>query len=474
MRARSQHTNRMIFTQMDRRRFDALAGYARHPNITLFTQEIDWFAGSDERVLGTLVWDRIDDDFGWVVFGRDSASRFRAIKVNASHPSADEAYDALMAAMRDAAAQPDEAFHQGDELGTAVDFFTPAVREDRLHPYFKLLLEDRRYSPARQIVEAMMRYHEDLDGNFVEKLQTAGFDALLWELYLFATFNELGFVRNSTQSTPDFQLRGNRGTIAVEATSVNPSNIGPTAVPEDPGAFREYLENYIPIRLSAALRAKLNRKPPYWENTGLGGTPFCIAVQDFHAPGAMRLIVPATTEYVFGVRHWIEDGERKIARIGMHRYGKKRAQSGFFDLKGAENVSAIMVNPQGTITKFNRLGFIAGFGEPDVRMVRSGMQRNDANGRAPRPTPFRHFVGPNYEESWVEGMVVFHNPNAKIPLDPELVPGAAHEFLQLDGRIMSLLPDFHPLYSQTLVVLEEDVQSEFRNWATEMLKRRDG
>lgn len=119
----------------------------------------------------------------------------------------------------------------------------------------------------------MMRYHEDVDGNFVQKFQTASWDALLWELYLYATFNELGFIRVGTGHTPDFVLRGNEGGLAVEATSVNPSNVGPNDVPEDPEAFKAYLENYVPIRLSNALRSKLNHKPPYWKQEGAEDVP---------------------------------------------------------------------------------------------------------------------------------------------------------------------------------------------------------
>src|SRR3546814_7829283 len=46
-----------------------------------------------------------------------------------------------------------------------------------------------------------------------------------------------------------------------------------------------------------------------------------------------------------------------------------------------------------------------------------------------------------YNESWIEGVVVLHNPNSRIPLDPDLIPGADHEFLMPDGSIMSMLPD---------------------------------
>jgi hypothetical protein len=52
--------------------------------------------------------------------------------------------------------------------------------------------------------------------------------------------------------------------------------------------------------------------------------------------------------------------------------------------------------------------------------------------------------------------VVLHNPGARVPLDPALLPGATHEFLEPDGRIMSLLPERPIYFSQTTIDLEGD------------------
>ena len=94
----------------------------------------------------------------------------------------------------------------------------------------------------------------------------------------------------------------------------------------------------------------------------------------------MRLVVPAATEYVLGVRHSFVDGNHRVDRIAEHRFGATVEPSGFFRLPGAENVSAVIVNPQGTITKFNRIGYLAGFGNRQVTMIRSGVRRGE---RAP-------------------------------------------------------------------------------------------
>lgn len=78
---------------------------------------------------------------------------------------------------------------------------------------------------------AVMRFHEDADGNFIEQFQTTGFDRRLWELYLFATFDELGYRRNTTRATPHFILTGLLGQIAIAVTTANTSAVGASPLP---------------------------------------------------------------------------------------------------------------------------------------------------------------------------------------------------------------------------------------------------
>jgi len=434
---------------LSRRRFEGLAGYIRDPKIVLYVEEIGWYATPDERLIGIVVHDRFDQDFGCVILGRDERLRFRAIDVNSSLPSRDDIHRRLLDAIKEQYDQPDNAYHQGDAPGLPTDFFASVVPEDRLNPTFKILRSAERYSPARELIKAMMRFYEDTDGNFVEQFQTTAFDARIWELYLFATFTELGYASAPGLAVPDFLLSGLAGSLGIEATSVNPPHGGDIKPPGDKVGLTAYMENYVPIKLARVLKRKLEKKKPYWEIPEMRGVPFVIAVQDFHLPGAMRMIVSAMTEYVFGVRHSLEKGERRIEWIDEHVWENSREQSGFFGLPNAENISAVIVNPQGTLPKFNRMGFLAEFGNRRVRMVRSGYASGERNPENPM-LKFEHKVhDPGYSETWVEGMVVLHNPLARIELPPEMVPGARHEFLQPDGRIMSLIPDFHPLFSET-------------------------
>lgn len=441
---------------MTEQRFEALAGYTRRPELVMFVQEAGWFSSADERLLGVVTWDRQDRDFGWVLLARDQRLKFRGIAVDSSLPSFDDARAALATAMANHASEADEAFFQDDDERAPVDFFTPIVPEARLNLTFRTVAEDVRYSPARELIEAMMRFYEDADGNFIEQFQTTGFDARIWELYLFATFTELGFVREKSP-VPDFLLAGPKGRLAVEATSVNPPLDGQAPKPTNLEEARAYMADYVPIKLARALTRKLYHKSRYWAAPGVEDIPFVIAVQDFHAPHAMSRIVMAATEYVFGVRHSLAGGKRRVERITEHVYGKARAASHFFGLPESENVSAVMLNPIGTIPKFNRMGFVAGFGDRRIRMTHTGIRRGEVDLAGPAPLHFsRRVHEPGYAERWIEGAVVLHNPEARIPLDPDLLLGANHEFLEPDGTILSLLPQFQPYSSATLIEFDGD------------------
>jgi hypothetical protein len=246
--------------ELSRRRFDALAGYTRKPEIVLFIEEIEWHATPDERLIGMISHDRIDHDFGWVILGRDERLRYRAIDLNTSLPSAQTAREQFFLRMAEHQIEPDDAYHQGDTRGAPTDFFTHIVPRDKLHTTFKILSDEERYSPARALIEAMMRFYEDTDGNFVEQFQTTAFDARIWELYLYATFTELGYAPARDLVVPDFLFSGPLDSVGVEATSVNPPNKGDVQLPTNKEELVSYMENYIPIKIARVLARKLKKR----------------------------------------------------------------------------------------------------------------------------------------------------------------------------------------------------------------------
>ncbi len=449
-------------------RFNALAGYARLPMTTLFSEERAWFEHGSERVLGAVVRDLTDNDFGGLVMARDRRGRFRAVQVTAFERTQRRAEVLLRREMEGLAMASDKEYYQGDETGAPLDFFTPRVDRARLHPNFLALTETEAFSAARGIIEPMIHWYEDPDGNFIEQFQTTGFDARVWELYLFALFAEMSYLINRIHAVPDFVCEGVMGTFALEAMTVNPTQDGAGGVVPPPPRrsaeeHRAFVSQYMPIKFGSTLTSKLAKR--YWERPSAVGKPLVFAIQDFSAPGSMVYTDSALPPYLYGYDwEWHHDTAGRLVvtprKVATHRWGDKEIPSGFFDLPDAENVSAVVFSNSGTISKFNRIGLLAGFGSKRLVLTRMGTAY-DPNPDSVAPLAFRRIVGaPGYHETWGEGLNVFHNPNAKRPLDPEMLPGAAHHRLR-EGRMASITPDRHPFGSITHILVagsEEEAQ----------------
>lgn len=452
----------MGMRRISRLRFDALGGYARAPLAVLTGEEVGWFEYGDAAALGLVLMDRQDRDFAGLVFQRDRKLRFRGSGMTtAFHPTSRRAEVDLRRALERVVLDGDDG-EQGDETGAPVDFFAPIVARERFDDGFRSLLEEEVWSPARGIIEPMMRWYEDVDGNFIEQFQTTGFDARIWELYLFATFVEMGYHADRTHAVPDFTCEGLDHSFCVEATTVGPTrDKAGKVVPPPPRDTHEqqlaFLREYMPIKYAGPLTAKLKKR--YWEKPNVASKPLLFAIADFHAPQSMTGTRSALPVYLHGLdyRHRHDEAGRlhlEPVKVEQHEFNGKVVPSGFFSLPGAEHVSAVVFSNSGTLPKFNRMGFLAGFGSRRVRMVRHGLAF-DPDPDAAAPRPFVHAVhAPDYTETWCEGIEVHHNPRALIPLPPHALPGAIHHRLRRDGQTVSSGPTWQPLSSMTAMGLD--------------------
>jgi hypothetical protein len=277
-------------------------------------------------------------------------------------------------------------------------------------------------------------------------------------LYLFAALHELGYAFDRSFPAPDYLCNGLKGRFFVEAVTVNPTILNGASIecgpPQDRAEYRRYLEEYLPIKFGSALYSKLKRR--YWDLPHVADEPIVLAIQDFHFPHSMAWSEPSVAPYLYGRRFTARHDEAETLiieskTIDKHSWGDKVIPSGFFFQPGAEHISAVLTNSQGTISKFNRMGFLAGFGSRLVEMTRVGTRYvHDRN--ADRPAPFMQQVhSSEFSETWVEGMNVYHNPRALVPLRPQMLPTAAHHRLTDRGMLGSVIPDFHPYGSETLI-----------------------
>jgi len=337
--------------------------------------------------------------------------------------------------------------------------FDLVVPETDEHPSFKALRTAPMSIAARWAVDQAFGSFHDADGNFLQQLQSTGFDARFFELYLHAYFQYTGFTEDRKYTKPDFIVSCPAGTAAVEATTVNPSTSGVLAQLGKkisdltrPEIF-EYQRHELALRFGSPLFSKLQKR--YWEQEHCNGIPLVLAIEAFHDEQSLSFADSALTSYLFGIKHeaeWDQEGKLRIEfdRIYEHVLGKKVVPSSFFDQPDTEYISAVMFTNSGTTAKFSRMGYQCGVGNDVLEMVRAGYCLNtDRDARD--PTLFRYSLdNPPFAEPWGQGLVVIHNPKALRPLPHNFFPHSVQMVLKPEGPT-SLTASWHPFTSKTMV-----------------------
>jgi len=435
--------------------------FSKLPAADIYGEEKEWYADHLENILGAIILDKADQDWLYVVLGRDEDGQFKCIDVQINFDTIGKARTKLIGKIEEYSTRGQTTFPQGGWSGKKNEIFKPVVPEEKLDPLFKLVAFDEGNSSAKTAIKEIAYCLEDVDGNFIQQFQTAGFNPRLWELYLYAFFHEQRFVISREFRAPDYVVTKFGVKLCIEATTVNPTEGIPVKGPSEeigfppPEEIEENLKDFIPIKFGSSLNSKLAKK--YWTKPHVSGNPFIIAIADFHDRGSMVWSTQGLIRYLYGydyVEERDEDGNLTIRpqKIEKHVYGKKEISSGFFFSPEAENISGVLFSNSATISKFNRIGKIAGFGSPRIEMIRVGVKYNfDRNSTT--PIPFTAKVEPGeYSETWSEGVSIFHNPVAKFPIPQILFSGIGHHFLLEDLQFESRMPDFFPVSSITHII----------------------
>jgi hypothetical protein len=141
--------------------------------------------------------------------------------------------------------------------------------------------------------------------------------------------------------------------------------------------------------------------------------------------------------------------------IADHVVGGKIVPANFFAQPDTRHVSAVLFSNAGTMAKFNRMGVLAGFGDPNVRLLRKGGFNDPAPG-AVDEIPFEmNIEDPDNRERWADEIEIYHNPNALVTLPEEIFEGTAQFFLE-DGKYVWRGPSPRVLYSWTMSLAPKD------------------
>lgn len=450
----------MEVKRIDPKRFEIYVSLSRHPYAPCLCKEIAWYSNIEESILGVVVLDLTDYDYAAILLAKDSNGIFRAIDCQANFDTVDQATDWLFKMIKWYALTKKEetVSPSSNRKKEHIDLFKPIIPPEKQHPYFIILNRDPTFLPAKSIINMLMPHFQDIDGNFVQQFQSAGFDSRLWELFLFMYFKEENLIIKREHHAPDFIVEKFDKCVAIEATIVGRKESKPKIIMDfkeilpklNPLNIKRKLKCEMPIKFGSPLFSKQQKK--YWELEHVKGKPFILAIADFHDDFSMVWSVPALISYLYGIEYFFyydASGQLILVpkRIKVHKCGTKIIPSGFFFQPETEHISAVLFSASGTISKFNRMGRQAGFKVDNIIMYRVGIYYNhDPNAWLPKI--FAYIVDESCCETWAEGVSMFHNPNALYPVPKELFPSIAHHFF--DGeKIISEIPEFFPFSSIT-------------------------
>lgn len=353
-----------------------------------------------------------------------------------------------------------------------MDLFNPVVDEKRFHPLFKKIISESSYKPTMKIInewsQGLLGRKKEAD-KFIKEFQTT-FNSSLWELYLNKSFIDMGFEIDYSKESPDFHLRHPAGQlINVEAVTAN-NKSNESEEYYSPMSFQESLEidhndflDQSTIKLIGKLKDKrdlfvgIKKKYPYSSLEHVVGNPFVIAVAPFdnHLSFAQNNV--AINRVLYGINPPIgmNPGE-KISHILNHN--GQRIDLGIFTNDNYKEISAVIFSTTGTFGKAVVQAGISNFIkatryrelELTEFMAREGIEKMGNTyariGRDHDVFSMRFPCGnlicgsdtylydsSKHTESHLDGLHIYYNPFAEIPLDKGLF--SAYEVTQNDYDI---------------------------------------
>ena len=340
------------------------------------------------------------------------------------------------------------------------DIYKIIVPENRLNERFKLLTECSLLNPAKNIMENICVLMNDKDGNFVKDFQSTGFDARVWEIYIFIFLYENQFEILQDVDRPDFHVMKKDYDFFIEASLSAEKEVEKysrefikESVEKNDLAIQKELIDYYSIRLGSVLFSKLNKK--YWELDWVNGKPLVFAITPSHNYMAKFLPDAKIMEYLYGVKMITKEENGELIHIRNevveeHTHGEKTIPSHFFSHPDTENVSAVIFSNNCDLHKFNRMGYENNLTEKNLLMTRSGYKYDDSKPNA-NAKDFTYVLQKGKSiEDWNESLTIYHNPNAKIPLDRKAFHNVRQIWLNEDGKFDGIMMKNFVFHSITM------------------------
>ncbi|HAT1820897.1 TPA: hypothetical protein I8Z14_001415 [Legionella pneumophila] len=308
-------------------------------------------------------------------------------------------------------------------------FSEKLIETDKRHSVFNHLISNNKYSYAISLIELIIeKYSNDILKNqtdkFIKEFQGQGFNGCLFEIYLYQVLldlqNDVSCNITRVEDRPDFKIIFNKNqNIFIEATSLNPTqrgeskknniiNFGDLLLEKSHNALLNKIEKYFPKKYLLSINKKLSDKLD--TISYVQGHPLIIGLHDYHEEGSL-----------FYSRHALE---RVLYGIGLTENIEP-----IFKRKDAEGISAILFSIEATTMKFVRMAKVLGIDKTNNNIIRFGQAILLEDNKNLKYKSFKiNLDNPYYREDWHEGIFLYHNPNATIPLEPKHFPRFTHVY----------------------------------------------
>lgn len=347
-----------------------------------------------------------------------------------------------------------------------MDLFTPIVPTEKLHPIFRLLMAINN-QPERDVLNVWANKFIDRDNKFVQEFQTS-FESSMWELYIHATLREIGAIIDFSQQSPDFVASKNGIDFCIEATIAAPPQGGekafgvgkPNIMPEGQKIFNRDST----IRVCNSFTSKYKKYiQTYKDMAHVKQKSFIIALAPFDRPLSYLSANIPIIAALYGMYHdeelTIERSAKELICIPVDtviKNGKIPIKLGYFTNNEYSDISAIVYSPVATWGKIRALA------QKNELSIFNTIHPGTGDSLEPEK---RVASKSEYNEKILDGIYIFHNPFAKIPLPIEVFKhqSIAQYYVDPTGKFQIYMPPDFLLSRSVLSFPSQDEVNKYLN-----------
>ncbi|MCY8042151.1 hypothetical protein MOB71_08255 [Bacillus spizizenii] len=305
-------------------------------------------------------------------------------------------------------------------MGKGIDLFKLEVPENKLHPNFEEI-DKERLPYLREVINNWAMGFSDRDGKFVKEFQST-FNSSFWELYLFAVLKKLKHKIDFSKNRPDFVIKDSE--FVIEATTANHAK-NMQAEWERTYSSEEVKEwsvektvNNATIRLANSFVSKSEWYIRNFEKLEyIKDKSFVLAIAPFDSPYFFMQNHQAIRRVLYGFDRYIavdiNEKEREVIDavfLDEIDKGNSKIPLGYFTNEKYSHISAVIFSSLATVGKARMVS-------DDPRLTLASFKKYNSNGTQ----PFIDVLEKSeMKEDLLDGLVVFHNPYAKKPLDNKI------------------------------------------------------